>query len=266
MARSNSAITKTFLKEGKISYSNKDTGGLTYLGLSYNKWPNAEVWPEIFAIFQKVKPEISLGTLKSIGTSSGIQISLTDAEEDKINELCEPLRKKIIEFYKKQFWDILNADNILSQSFAESFFDFSVNVGSGTAAKILQKYLNVGQDGVIGKITISKLNSELLKNTYNVNIDFSILKIKRYGEIVKNNEKQMVNLHGWLNRCFEVFDDIYSIEIIINLRENFPDAIPEDLKGDISKLIDLYSLNKEYGSSRNQNKLVSLHKKIIETI
>lgn len=266
MAKAASAITKTFIKEGKISYDNNDTGGLTYLGLAYNKWPNVDIWPKVFAVFQQVKPEITIATLKAIGTGNGTQIHLTDTEENKINELLEPLRKDLIAFYKKQFWDVLGADNIISQSFAESFFDFSVNVGSGTGARILQKYLQVVVDGNIGPKTIAKLNSELLKNTYNVNIDFTIMKIKRYGEVVAANASQIKNLHGWLNRSFEVFNDIYSIDIIMKLRDSNPDSIPDDLKGDITKLIDLYQINLEYDKTRNSSTLEKLQRKITETI
>lgn len=263
MAKASQAITKTFIKEGKLSYSNNDTGGLTYLGLSYNKWPKASIWPKVFSIIQSVK-NIPTETLKTIGIG-GPGFTLTDAEENKINSLLEPLRKDVILFYKGEFWDVLNGDNILAQSFAESFFDFSVNVGSGTGAKILQTYLGVTADGAIGPKTIAKLNSELLKNTYNVNIDFTILKIKRYGQVVKNNAAQIKNLHGWLNRSFEVFSDIYSIDIIIDLQKNIPDSIPEDLKGDISKLIDIYRVNLEYAKTRDQSTLERLQS-IIEAI
>ena len=264
MAKATNAITKTFIKEGKISYSNNDKGGLTYLGLSYIKWPNAEIWPEVFKIFQEVKPSIGIDTLKNIGTSKGIQISLTDQEEDLINSKLEPLRKKVILFYKKEFWDTLNADGILCQTFAESFFDFSVNVGSGTGAKILQKYLNVDPDGNIGPITIGKLNHELLVNTYNCHIDFTTLKIKKYGKICEDNPNQIVNLHGWLNRSFEVFNEFFSIEIISSIYKNKIDLIPSELQNDIKKLIELFELNNKYDTTRSSSDLSALQRKIIE--
>lgn len=263
MAKAAQAITKTFLKEGKLSYSNHDTGGLTYLGLAYNKWPNASLWPAVFKIIQSVK-NIPDSTLKTIGVG-GPGFTLTVAEEDKINQLLEPFRKEVIGFYKKEFWDVLNADRIIAQSFAESFFDFSVNVGSGTGAILLQEYLGVKADGDIGPKTITKLNNELLKNTYNVNIDFTLIKIRKYGRIVSKNPAQIKNLHGWLNRAFEVFSDIYSIDIIIDIQTNIPEAIPEDLKGDISKLIDIYRVNLEYDKTRDQSTLERLQK-ITETI
>ena len=266
MARSVSAIMKTFIKEGKLSYSNKDTGGLTYLGLAYNKWPKASIWPKVFEIIIKVKPSLRLETLKQIGTPSGVQITLTEAEESKINLELEPLRKEVIAFYKKEFWDVLSADDILSQTFAESFFDFSVNTGSTTGAMILQEYLGVVTDGDIGPKTLAKLNGALLENTYNVHIDFTILKINKYSKIVEKNSKQLANYHGWLNRTFEVFDELFEIEIIESILVKNPTSIPEHLVPDINKLLKIYSLNKEYSTNKNASNLSNLHKKIIEIL
>ena len=264
MARSSEAITKTFIKEGGFSYSNKDTGGLTYLGLAYNKWPNVKIWPEIFSIIQMVKPSITTESLKNIGTSKGIQLIFTKEEESKINSLLSKFRKDIIAFYKKEFWDTIEADGIISQTFAESFFDFSVNTGSGTASKLLQKYLGVNPDGDIGPLTLVKLNTELLINTYNVHIDFSIIKIKRYIEICNANSSQLANLHGWLNRTFEVFDEIFSIDVLIELNRKNPDAIPVALKPDINKLLKIYDLNISYAANKTASNLTNLHNKINE--
>lgn len=265
MARSNEAITKTFIKEGKLSYSEKDNGGLTYLGLAYKKWPKAEVWPKIFKVIQSIRPDLTDSILKAVGTNGPI-ITLTKDEESKINSLLEPLRKDLISFYKKEFWDTIEADNILSQTFAESFFDFSVNVGSGTGAMLLQAYLGVKPDGDIGPKTLAKLNSELLKNTYNVHIDFTTVKIKKYCGIVSANSSQISNLHGWLNRSLEVFDEIFEIDIIENLINTLPEAIPVELKNDITKLLKIYHLNKEYSLNKTPGNLTGLHNKITEII
>ena len=265
MAHSNNAITKTFIKEGKLSYSNKDSGGLTYLGMAYRKWPKVPIWSKIFKCIQQIRPDLTDSILKAVGTNGPI-ITLTQIEESKINSLLEPLRKEIIIFYKNEFWDVIGADGILSQTFAESFFDFSVNVGSGTGAIILQKYLGVKPDGAFGKNSLAKLNSELLKNAYNVHIDFTILKIKKYCSIVTDNKAQLANFHGWLNRSFEVFNEIFEIEIIETLSINNSELIPEELKKDISKLLRMYKLNKEYSMNKTPANLTGLHNKITEII
>lgn len=265
MNRSSNAITKTFIKEGKLSYSSKDTGGLTYLGMAYKKWPQANVWPKIFKIIQSVRPDLNDNILKTVGMGGPV-IKLSPIEESKINSLLEPLRNDIIIFYKNEFWDAINADGIISQTFAESFFDFSVNVGTPTGAKILQRYLGVKDDGNIGNITLAKLNGELLKNTYNVHIDFTLLKVKRYIEIVSKNSKQISNLHGWLNRTFQVFDEVFDIEIVEKLTKSNPEIIPAELKNDISKLLEINNLNNKYSLNRTASNLQSMYEKISEMI
>ena len=265
MARSESTITKTFIKEGNLSYSSKDTGGLTYLGMAYKKWPNEKIWPKIFKTIQEVRPDLNDSILKTVGVGGPI-ISFTKEEESKINSLLKPLRKEVIAFYKKEFWDIIGADDILSQTFAESFFDFSVNVGSKTGAILLQRYLNVLDDGKIGPKSLAKLNSEILKNTYNVHIDFTLIKIKKYTDIVSNKSIQIANYHGWLNRTFEVFDEIFELDIIENIYQNIPNSIPVELESDISKLLKMYNSNKKYALNKTPEELKILHKKIIEII
>ena len=37
MAKAHEPIKLTFLREGELSIDNSDTGGFTYLGISYNK-------------------------------------------------------------------------------------------------------------------------------------------------------------------------------------------------------------------------------------
>lgn len=265
MNRALTAITRTFIKEGKLSYSNKDTGGLTYLGMAYKKWPDSNVWPKIFKIIQSVRPDLTDSILKSVGMG-GPLIKMTPTEESKINSLLEPLRKDIIQFYKVKFWDALKADGIISQTFAESFFDFSVNVGTPTGAKILQRYLGVKDDGIIGRITLAKLNGELLKNTYNVHIDFTLLKVERYINIVRANSAQIANLHGWLNRTFQVFDEVFDISIVEELTKTNPEVIPADLKNDINKLLKINNLNKQYSLNKSATNLQNMYNKISEII
>ncbi len=72
--------------------------------------------------------------------------------------------------YKKAFWDVLQLDNIttLSEDIAEELFDTAVNVSPSTAARFLQRSLNVLNrgatlfddiqiDGHVGKITVAAL-------------------------------------------------------------------------------------------------------------
>ncbi len=258
MAKADNAIAETFLSEGELSMDSGDKGGLTYLGVSYTRWPNAPFWNDIINVIISVVPTISAQDLKNLGTDKAKGISISESQRKEINDKLKKFRPLIIKFYKVEFWDTLNADNILSQTFAESFFDFCVNVGAPKGKKLLQEYLKTDPDGVIGGGTIGLLNSELVKNSFNVHIDFSIIKIKRYMSIVNDNASQSKFLNGWLNRTFQVFNDEYSIGNLKTLRDNPKIQIEPALLKDINTLLNAYDANERYTANKTSSELTKL--------
>ena len=104
------------------------------------------------------------------------------------------------QFYQKHFWDRLRADDIDDQRIAETLFDFAVNAGLGTAAKLAQTILGVKADGIIGPETIGKLNhypaNEFLYR-------YAMAKVARYAEIVNRDSRQSKFLLGWINRTLK---------------------------------------------------------------
>ena len=104
------------------------------------------------------------------------------------------------EFYKENFWDKVKGDDIRNQQVAESIFDFGVNTGVRTASKLSQLVIDVTPDGIIGNVTIKKLNNadpELFISNY------ALAKISRYANIVTRNSSQRKFLLGWINRTLE---------------------------------------------------------------
>ena len=114
------------------------------------------------------------------------------------NDLDNPqLSHWVAEFYQVHFWQQINGDQIDNQRIAESLFDFAVNAGVGTASKLAQLVVGSTPDGVIGDVTLSKINAvddELFVTKY------ALAKVARYTEIVKGNSGQHKFLVGWLNR------------------------------------------------------------------
>lgn len=218
MANALGPIKRTFLKEGGITIDNNDSGGLTYLGLAHNSWPNNKVWPRIFNvcinILKKYNININIQELKNLGTKSGKNITVSNTIKAEIDSELKKLKidQDIIKFYKAEFWDTIKGDDICSQSFAESLFDFGVNAYWKTAAKILQKILKVEPDGVIGQITTYVLNCELIENHHELHTLFAMAKIKKYVLICKSNSSKLKYLHGWLNRTFETYQHNYTID------------------------------------------------------
>ena len=103
----------------------------------------------------------------------------------------------VSEFYKEKFWDKLKGDDIANQRVASTLFDFAVNAGVKTAAKLAQLTVGATPDGIIGAKTAAKLNGvdeELFATKY------ALAKVARYTEIVKKDRSQIKFLVGWLNR------------------------------------------------------------------
>jgi len=103
----------------------------------------------------------------------------------------------VIEFYQQKFWNRLKASEIKNQAIAESLFDFAVNAGVRTAAKLAQLVIGSTPDGIIGANSLAKLNhieEELFISKY------ALAKVARYTTIVKRDRSQKKFLLGWLNR------------------------------------------------------------------
>ena len=143
-----------------------DRGGQTYAGIARTRHPNWPGWAMID------KNELDNGQLTAL----------------------------VFEFYKTEFWDRIKGDLITQQRVAASLFDFAVNAGVATAAKLAQIVINTTPDGIIGSKSLEKLNGvdeELFVAKY------ALAKVARYAQIVKRDRVQGKFLLGWINRTLE---------------------------------------------------------------
>ncbi|MGL5433992.1 MAG: glycosyl hydrolase 108 family protein, partial [Lachnospiraceae bacterium] len=100
--------------------------------------------------------------------------------------------------YKKNYWDVLNLDQVLDQSIATALFDMGVLFGPGTALKLCQSVLGINQT--------ARMNSETLEAINNTTDDkfiplFADKIIDRFNQIATQNPSQKVFLKGWTNRA-----------------------------------------------------------------
>lgn len=99
--------------------------------------------------------------------------------------------------YRTKFWSPIKGDLINNQKVANSIFDFAVNAGVATSAKLAQRVVGVNDDGIIGTASIEAINSfdaELFIPL------FTIAKVKRYIEICKKKETNKKFFFGWIDR------------------------------------------------------------------
>lgn len=168
MANFDPAFDKMIRNEGGFKLTNieGDRGGQTYAGIARNAHPNWSGWRHVDAN------------------------ALTSAE----------LTQSVRDFYRSEFWNRTSGDAITSQTIAETLFDFAVNAGTGTAAKLAQIVVGVVPDGGIGPKTLAAINGcdETL-----FTLKYALAKVTRYAEICNRDRSQSKFLLGWINRTLK---------------------------------------------------------------
>lgn len=164
MARFDLAVENLLKFEGDYSDNPNDSGGATKFGVSL-KWYRSTV-----------DSQATVETIKHL------------------------TKTRAIELYQDYFW---RYDAILDQAVAEKIFNMAVNMGSGTAHRIIQqaaeyvsnKFLSL--DGVLGPKSIAAINScdpDALLSELRARM------VVRYAEIVLQNPSQKIFLLGWMRR------------------------------------------------------------------
>lgn len=108
------------------------------------------------------------------------------------------LQDEIVNFYRVNYWDKLNGDQITSQKIAQSIFDFGVNAGVATSAALAQMVVEIQPDGVLGKETVAKIN---VFDPEHFLAAFTVTKIARYVSICKKRPTSRKYFYGWVVRA-----------------------------------------------------------------
>lgn len=100
------------------------------------------------------------------------KVAIANGYTGRMKDLPRETAKAI---YRKQYWDAVKAEQ-LPLALRFEVFDAAVNSGVGQAVKWLQRLVGVGDDGVIGPMTISaanKIDGKSAAAAYNgVRLDF----------------------------------------------------------------------------------------------
>jgi lysozyme family protein len=114
-------------------------------------------------------------------------------------ERAEPVK----DFYKTHFWNRW-FEEILSDEVVKRVFDAAVNMGEGTAVKLLQAAtesavgVSVGIDGVWGPRTLSGANNA---NPEMLSSAFKAARVSHYREIVMRRPSLALYLQNWIARA-----------------------------------------------------------------
>ncbi len=120
----------------------------------------------------------------------------------------------ILEFYKEEFWDKIKGDG-LPEGLNLQVFSMAVNCGVKNASVLLQRVLNVTQDGIIGSKTIAnaqryEVNAVGEKVVLDKLRDYCRESINYYGDVVDADPHSEMYYNGWLNRALDTLMEAHN--------------------------------------------------------
>lgn len=184
MADFKAAYAKTMKIEGGYAADKDDSGGETWKGIARNYHPNWAGW----------------AIVDSFKNKTGFEANLYASQT---------LQRLVLEFYKKEFWDVMRLDELYHQYIAEEMFDTGVNMNHIIAVEFLQRSLNstnrngkeypdVIVDGRVGPKTIAAMNNH--PKPINVLKLLNCQQGVRYMDIARHNPVQEKFMNSWLSR------------------------------------------------------------------
>ncbi|MBA4368455.1 MAG: N-acetylmuramidase [Desulfobacterium sp.] len=169
------AFALTMKAEGGYVNDPQDPGGETYKGIARKMNSKWEGW----VVIEMMKKEKSFPA--------------------NLNSNAQ-LEEMVKTFYQVNYWDKVGCHKIINQDIAESIFDFAVNAGPIASAKLAQITVGVKADGIIGPITLEKINAEDPRTFLAL---FALNKIARYISICEKRKESKKFFYGWVKRTLE---------------------------------------------------------------
>lgn len=111
-----------------------------------------------------------------------------------------------VEIARVDYWEKLHCSEINSIRVRWKLFDLGFNCGIITAAKMLQRASKVGDDGIIGPVTLGAVNRIVLSTLgeHTLLHNLAEQQVNHYVSIAVNNPTQIVFLRGWVKRAFDL--------------------------------------------------------------
>jgi len=193
------ALKRVLEYEGAYSSHPRDKGGETYKGISRKYHPEWRGWN----IIDIAKKKDGLKALQR----GDISEVLGESWQKKLENFVSI-------FYKKEFWDKTNCDEVdnISEELGLYLFDSAVLLGRSKAVKLLQEAINevivehlfsidtLLVDGYFGSKTLSAVKN-LSKYADEIIDKFAKLRVLKHVSTVKHYPRQIVFLEGWIKRA-----------------------------------------------------------------
>lgn len=172
----NEAMRELMRDEGGYVNDPSDAGGETFAGISRRWYPKWSGW------------------------------SIIDQMPDKkgLSYPIPSLEAAVRSFYYDFYWLKIGANLIDDDLIAKTIFNFSINLGSKTVAKKVQRILKVTQDGVIGPLTMATLNRQ---DPEKFMLHFLLEIIEGYVAIAAKGDNRKF-FRGWVSRAVRVYHEL----------------------------------------------------------
>lgn len=180
MANFQPAYNITMGNEGGYANNPHDSGGETWCGVARNFWPKWSGWAIVDQIKATNPPNLN----------QALRANAT-------------LTTQVEQFYQQNFWNPVGLTSINCQQTANQLFDIAVNMGTGTACRMLQQAINtlkpgaVAVDGSVGPMTIAAANGQQAEALYNA---LCSVRKQRYEAIIAANPSQAIFQKSWFSR------------------------------------------------------------------
>lgn len=173
MAKFENGFEITHKNEYGIEHDPKDPGGATADGIDRKNNQNWEGWP----IYDRYK---NMGY-------SGLMLENALRKDAHFMSL-------VVEYYHA-IWHKLRLDEVADQSVANNIFDAYINPGP-LAIKIVQRWVGVADDGMVGSKTIAAINSANASS-----LIFALYTWKKGYYEARPEKLKAAFLKGWMNRA-----------------------------------------------------------------
>lgn len=171
------------VNEGGYVHRPDDKGLETYCGVSRKWHPDWEGWPIVDAEKERLKAldrKLERGDI------------IDDAQLEQMLEV----------FYKAEYWDKMNGDQIEEDSVATYIYDWCLT--SGGARKAIQEELKLVADGVFGPKTLAAINAGGAGMLGKI----KDARIRYYYALVQQDPANMANAKGWMNRAVGLYKSL----------------------------------------------------------
>lgn len=104
------------------------------------------------------------------------------------------------EIYKRDYWDKIFGDWLITNDVAEQIMDMAVNAGVKMATLLAQELVDVIRDGVFGEMTLNALNATDQIRFVDL---YKLRRIKYYLAVCKTKPDNKKFLYGWIKRVVD---------------------------------------------------------------